>query len=226
MRTLWGRPVSRRKLVAASILSVILFSPLASLLTFAQPGHAPDEELIQVLNQLSSLHGEFSQLQYDTDNVLLGQSSGTFSMLRPGYFSWRIESPDSQLIIATPEFIWHHDIDLETVTRRPIAKSGALSPLQILGGNKDLLRSQFVISKNTAGDFILTPDSEAGDGNPGFSSLTLKLENSDLTGMEIIDALNQRVVISFENVDKSQELSPEDFSFTPPEGVDLFYYDE
>jgi outer membrane lipoprotein-sorting protein len=44
--------------------------------------------------------------------------------------------------------------------------------------------------------------------------------------MDIMDNLNQRVHIDFDKVDTTSTLQPEDFAFTPPEGADLFYYDE
>ena len=181
--------------------------------------------LIHILDQTKSLQGRFKQQQYDSSDVLLGESSGRFAMLRPGYFSWKIESPDSQLIIATPEFIWHHDLDLETVTRRPVENSGAASPLQILGGEEELLRSNYSVSKSDHGVFTLTPNPQAGDNGQAFSSLSLTLEDGVLSVMEIIDALNQHVVIRFEEVTRP-DLSADNFAFTPPDGVDLFYYDQ
>jgi len=183
---------------------------------------AAANELIEILNQTTSLQGQFQQNQYDSQNMLLAESSGHFRMLRPGYFSWQIESPDSQQIIATPEYLWHYDMDLETVTRRPVTGSGAMSPLQILGGREELLRSQFSVSKSASGIFTLVPH----DSEPGFVSLSLTLENNTISAMEIIDALNQRVVISFQAIDSNSELVIDDFAFTPPDGVDLFYYDE
>ena len=44
--------------------------------------------------------------------------------------------------------------------------------------------------------------------------------------MEILDKLNQRVVIAFDQLDASAALTPADFAFQPPDGADLFYYDE
>lgn len=223
---------SRGRLAGFCLLLAVLILPFSAVSANAQTGPANAQsgsdidELIKLLDQTTRMRGSFSQLQYDSDKVLLGESSGSFAMLRPGYFSWHIQSPDSQLIIATPEYIWHHDIDLETVTRRPVKKSAAMSPLQILGGDEALLRSQFVVTQSAAGSFILTPHIAAGDTNPGFKRLSLTLENGVLMAMEIIDALNQRVLITFQDVDKSPDLSPEDFAFTPPDGVDLFYYDE
>jgi len=212
----------RWRTLRGPLLAVSVF---VSSLAIAQSDSAPtaSDELIHVLDQTKSLQGRFRQQQFDSGEVLVGESTGRFAMLRPGYFSWQIESPDSQLIIATPEFIWHHDLDLETVTRRPLESSGAASPLQILGGEEDLLRSNFTVSKSADGVFTLTPN--AGDNGQAFSRLSLTLEDGVLSVMEIIDALNQHVVIRFEKVTRP-DLSTEDFAFTPPDGVDLFYYDQ
>ena len=223
MQDLCSGQKRRMRHALLNLLLALVIVPLASLQVAAE---SAADELIQLLDQTTSLQGHFSQQQYDNGGALLGESSGSFAMLRPGYFSWQIESPDSQLIIATPDFIWHHDIDLETVTRRPVDKSGAVSPLQILGGDEQLLRTQFTVSKNATGVFTLIPAGEAGDSNPGFQRLSLSLDSGVLAGMEIIDALNQRVLITFTEVDKSPGLLPQDFAFEPPDGVDLFYYDE
>ncbi len=182
-------------------------------------------ELIDVLGKTGSLRGNFEQSQYDTSGKILAKSTGEFKMLRPGYFSWEITSPDSQLILATPTFIWHYDKDLETLTRRPVTDSSEMSPLQILGGREDILRSRFVVEINAEGGFLIKPNSDGG-ASAGFLSLVLSIDKDVVSGMEIVDSLNQRVQINFENVDRKTALSPDDFAFTPPDGVDQFYYDQ
>ena len=183
------------------------------------------QQLLLILNQSTSMQGGFKQLQYDTQGNLQTQSSGLFKMLRPGYFSWEIQSPDSQLILATPQFIWHLDRDLETLTRRPVNKSGEISPLQILGGPAEMLGAGFDIRKIDEQHFAVEPNKSA-ETPAGFVGLTLVLNSGLISGMEIVDALEQRIVIRFQNVDHHASLTPADFDFTPPEGVDLFYYDE
>ncbi len=205
--------------------ALLVLCALSASLAVGQDNEASGE-LAKILQKTTAIRGQFTQLQYDNNAVLLSESTGQFAMLRPGYFSWRIETPDSQLIIATPEFIWHHDIDLETATRRPVAKAGAMSPLQILGGKEELLRANYTVSKDEEGVFTLVPRSNSTGTSPGFSSLSLNLDNGVLAGMDMIDALNQRVVIHFTQVEHDPPLSPEDFDFTPPTGVDLFYYDQ
>ena len=157
------------------------------------------------------------------DDSLLGVSSGTFRLLRPAYFSWKIESPDSQLIVANAEYLWHYDIDLETVTRRPVAGSVQASPLQVLGGDESILREQFTVEQQGANTFTLVPLA----GEHGFKRLAVSFKENTITGMDIEDKLNQRVQVIFKNLDAATVLTADDFNFSPPTGdVDLFYYDE
>ena len=178
--------------------------------------------LIDHLAGIEQLAGSFRQVQFSTSgDDIVGEASGRFRLLRPGYFAWEIDAPDNQLIIADPEYVWHYDRDLETVTRRPVEGNEALSPLQVLGGNSEVLRKRFAISQSAEGDFQLRPLAD----NAGFRSLRLRLQEGGLAGMEILDNLDQRLVITFTDVRSDAGLTAADFAFTPPEGVDLFYHD-
>jgi outer membrane lipoprotein carrier protein len=199
-----------------------IFALCLGLLPFFARAGSDVDDLIKALAPIKHLQGSFTQKQYGQDNKLLAESSGTFRLLRPGYFAWEIKSPDNQLIIAGPDFIWHHDRDLETVTRRPVTTKADMSPLQILGGDEKALREKFQVQRKAAGTFVLTPQST----EVGFKQLTLYLDKTQITGMEIQDNLDQSVVIKFSNLDSKSALSSADFAFSPPEGADLFYYDE
>lgn len=198
-----------------------LWLGMLPLFAFAQGG-SDVNDLIAALAPVKQLQGNFSQRQYGQDNQMLAESSGKFRLLRPGYFAWEILSPDNQLIVAGPQYIWHHDRDLETVTRRPITTDAEMTPLQILGGDENALREKFQVVRKAKGTFVLTPLSS----DVGFRALTLYLDQARLTGMEIQDNLDQNVVIKFTDLDSTSALSSADFAFTPPPGADLFYYDE
>ena len=182
---------------------------------------ATDELLIKLAG-IEQLQGNFQQVQKGLDGKVMAETSGRFQLLRPGFFSWEILAPDSQLIVANPEFLWHHDRDLETVTRRLVAGSEQLAPLQVLGGDENILRERFTVSRSSEQAWTLIPVA----GDPGFQQLVLTFSDGVIEGMEILDSLNQRVEVQFSNLDSSTALSPEDFAFSPPDGVDLFYYDE
>jgi outer membrane lipoprotein carrier protein len=181
------------------------------------------DRLLERLAGFTQLQGKFTQRQYGEGDTLLAQSSGSFRLLRPGYFAWEIESPDRQLIIADPRYLWHYDRDLETVTRRPVSGREEMLPLQVLGGDETALRERFTVEQRDAGSFILTP---VAGGDPGFKRLTLQFDAETIRGMEILDRLNQRVQIDFREVQTDRALTPADFAFTPPQGADVFYYDD
>jgi outer membrane lipoprotein carrier protein len=194
---------------------------LAPLLSLAQ-AESDVNDLLAALAPIKHLQGSFLQQQYGQDNLLLTESSGKFRLLRPGYFAWEILNPDAQLIIAGPEFIWHYDRDLETVTRRPVTSHAEMTPLQILGGDESVLRDKFQVVRKAEGAFLLTPRS----ADVGFKEVTLYLDKAQLTGMDIQDNLDQSIVIKFADLDSHTDLDIADFAFTPPTGADLFYYDE
>lgn len=188
----------------------------------AQDSTATDQ-LLERLDQISAMQGQFQQRQYDGDGEILIESSGRFKLLRPFFFSWEISSPDRQLIVANAEYLWHYDIDLQTATRRPVVGSIEASPLQILGGDESVLRDQYAVTKDDDNTFTLTPVADA----KGFRQLTVTFDAAVMRRMDIVDRLGQRVVVDFDQVDVSSPLSSSDFEFTPPPGdVDLFYYDE
>ena len=188
----------------------------------ARSENAATGELIALLTDLQQLQGEFRQTQYaDGEDAVTANSSGRFKLLKPQYVSWEIDSPDNQLIVADGEHLWHFDRDLETVTRRPVAGQQDLSPLQILAGDTDMLRERFAVSTTGQGRYRLAPLDE----NAAFRSLTLVFVDDQVSAMEIVDKLNQRLFIELLDVDVNTPLTPADFLFEPPEGADLFYHD-
>lgn len=179
------------------------------------------DELLAVLDPLAQLSGAFTQLQYDDRGAPLGESSGTFRLLRPDYFAWDITAPDSQLVVAGPEFLWHHDRDLATVTRRRVDAGGGMTPLEILAGDRDTLANRLTVSRQ-ADDFLLQP--VAGE-DVGFSRLLLHIDDGTLTGMDVIDNLDQRLIITFSALNLEPGLTAADFAFVAPPDADLFYHD-
>ena len=183
---------------------------------------AATDQLLQRLNRITYLQGDFSQSQFGDGDTVLSRSSGRFKLLRPFFFSWDILSPDNQLIVANAEYLWHYDIDLQTATRRPVVGNVEASPLQILGGDESALRDRYTVTRDADDTFTLTPD----DDGHSFRRLTVTFADVAIVRMDILDKLGQRVVVDFDEVDTKTPLTARDFEFTPPaEGVDLFYYD-
>ncbi len=188
----------------------------------ARANDSATEQLIVKLESLEKLQGRFEQTQFSAnEDQASALSSGHFKLLKPVYFLWDIDSPDNQEIVADGEHLWHHDRDLETVTRRSVAGRDELSPLQVLAGDTAILRERFEVSQTGEGRFLLEPT----QGKPGFKSLTLVFSSGQISAMEVTDQLNQRLFIQLSELDSDTSITPADFEFTPPEGADLFYHD-
>lgn len=205
------------------ILRVItLFSVFALSVINAQADDAT-EQLLDKLSPIQQLQGRFVQQQFDEQGEVLLESSGNFKLLRPAYFSWEIDSPDRQLIIADPEFLWHYDMDLETVTRRPVNDSVEASPLQVLTGDAAGLSENFEVTRASEDSFTLIPR----DTEQNFRELTVRFVDHRLSQLDIVDRLGQQVTVTLIDLDNTPSLTPDAFAFTPPEGeVDVFYYDD
>ena len=210
-----------KRMKSLSLILPLIFFPCLSFAQSLNPESAIDA-LLDALAPLDQLQGEFTQRQYGSQGKLLAESSGTFRLLRPGYFSWEIQQPDRQLIIAGPEYLWHHDRDLETATRRPVTAGAEWTPLQILGGDGSALRENFAVVQLETGRFELTPLMP----QMGFKQLNLTLDAASLKQMVIDDTLDQSVVIDFTPADSGVTLTASDFAFNPPAEADLFYHDE
>ncbi|WP_116364027.1 outer membrane lipoprotein chaperone LolA [Parahaliea mediterranea] len=194
-----------------------------ALLVSAVPALADaTDELLRHLAGFTSLTGQFSQQQFPEGSDEAIESEGQFKLLRPEYFAWEITAPDSQLVIATPDYLWQHDRDLETVTRRPIASSGQTSPLQVLAGDEAALRAGYQVAEAGPGRFRLTPSGQ----DAAFRQLEVEFAGNTLTSMDIIDNLGQRVEVDFTHLVRDAPLRASDFDFSPPPRADLFYYDE
>jgi outer membrane lipoprotein carrier protein len=201
-----------RKLMVALALWVVAAGTLAD----------TTDDLVAALAGFDSLLGEFRQQQRNEQGEFVSESSGHFALLRPGYFSWEIVTPDSQLVVADPEFIWHYDRDLETVTRRPASLDGQISPMQVLGGDEAAIRAHFSVSSPRPGVFQLTPLS----ADAGFRALSLELTDGTLSGMQVTDNLGQFLDIRFSATRSDSSLGVSDFAFVPPPGADLFYHEQ
>ncbi|MEM8562503.1 MAG: outer membrane lipoprotein chaperone LolA [Pseudomonadota bacterium] len=201
---------------------LVIFAGFSVLPVIAEVNDAT-EELLEKLNPIQQLQGRFVQRQFDEQGEVLLESAGTFKLLRPAYFSWEIESPDRQLIIADTEFLWHYDMDLETVTRRPVDDSIEASPLQVLAGDASGLRDNYEVEQAANDSFVLLPR----DSAQGFRELTVHFTEQGLSQLDIVDRLGQQISVTLLELDDASLLTPETFVFEPPDSdVDIFYYDD
>ncbi len=189
--------------------------------TLCQAQHASLMDLQQRLAAIESLSGNFQQTLLSMDGEQLEQSSGHFRLLQPAYFSWQIELPDQQLLLAAEGVLWHYDVELETVTRRNIPSDNPYSPLQILAGDSQTLAEYYQVESLTPDSWRLVPNFESGN----FLAITLRFNGPLLLSMDVLDPLQRVTHIVFEHLEHNPGLSAADFVFVPPDGVDVYSHE-
>jgi outer membrane lipoprotein carrier protein len=201
-------------------LTVLRALLAVTLLALTTP--VPADTLENRLAGVSSLAGRFQQTLFSREGEALEESSGTFSLLRPGYLSWHILEPDEQLLLASNETLWHYDVELETATRREIPAGNPTSPLTILGGDSTVLVQWYRVEQLSEERWQLEPRFEGAE----FTSVELGFAGGLPVEMQIRDNLGRSTVISLTELDTREGLSPADFAFEPPAGIDIYSSDE
>ena len=79
---------------------------------------AQSTEDIWPLEGQTMASGTFRQTVTDINGAVAFSSTGRFAALKPDHFRWEIESPDRQLLVATPDAFWQWDKDLDVVILR------------------------------------------------------------------------------------------------------------
>ena len=186
---------------------------------FLAPLVFADTSLQQRLGPIHSLAGDFSQRVLAEDGAELERSSGQFKLLQPGYFSWHIQNPDEQLLLASGSTLLHYDVELETATERQLGDTEGRGPLAILSGDEAELTRLYTIEQISDTSYRLLPRNTRGD----VVELILSFEADLPREISVSDRLRQTTVIRFDAVQLNPTLVAEDFHFEPPAGVDLYF---
>jgi chaperone LolA len=194
--------------------TVIVLS-LCLLIGFAR--QAKSEPFAPLLTQ-NSLSGAFEQRIISSDGEELSTSTGTFAILRPHFFRWTVTAPGQVELVADGNFLWQHDLDLNTVSRRTIDPNANL-PLQLLLSDDAALTEQFKISRDEA-SVTLTPQYDASL----FASIKIEFSGAQPRKIYVADTAGQTIEIALSVAD-DQIVSATDFHFIPPDDVDLYIAD-
>ena len=150
-------------------------------------------------------------------------SSGTFEFSRPNRFRFNYRKPFEQTIVADGQTLWLYDADLRQVTTRKQAQALGSTPAALIASAPDLatLRKDFTLEAAGEKDGIqwvqATPKAKEGQ----LHSMKAGFRGNDLAALEILDSFGQRSVLTFTKMELNAPVSPEQFEFKPPQGVDV-----
>lgn len=216
------------------LLLLLLFSLPASMLAAesdpdqASTGHSSDDAMSRLVDYARNLHrtrADFDQQVIDENGRLAEQTEGRMMLLAPSYFRWDYLGDFPQVIVADGERIWHHDIELEQITVKSQAETVSQSPLSALM-QPDLLVDQYRAESLFSEDGLEVIRLHSRAEQAEVNRIDLRFVDSLLTGLEIEDGFGQVTIIQFSNILEDTALTPADFYFRPPPGVDVLGIDD
>ncbi len=191
-------------IVLLCLISPVLFATRAS------------QVLASLLQKTHSINANFTQTVYDANKQQLTKSSGLFMFQQPNKFYWLIQQPMKQLIICNGQKIWNYQPDLAQVVVKPLTSGITATPLAMLSGSQEVLTKHFTVSQINDNTFKLVAKQHSN-----FQIVWLYFNAGVINAMTLQDALGQRTVLDFDNVQSGVNISANKFTFTPPKGVDI-----
>jgi outer membrane lipoprotein carrier protein len=170
--------------------------------------------------QTKAARGDFTQVVVDRSGKVLRQSSGTFSLARPGKFRWSYAKPYSQLLVGDGQKVWVYDADLNQVTIRPMDKALSATPAALLAGSEDFEKI-FAIHELPPADGLSWLEAKPRQADSGLESAKLGFRDGSLEKLEFVDNFGQTTTITLSKLEKNPRLPADAFKFVPPAGADV-----
>ena len=173
------------------------------------------------LGHVKSLSANFDQFVFNESTQEPVVSQGSIKVLSPNLFRLIYSKPYKQEYVADGKLLWSYDEDLEQVTVKKQAGLLATSPAMVLS-NPSELEKVYVIKAQGIKDnidwFYMTPKSPDSQ----FDHIRLGFTGNNLYTMELFDSFGQRTQLRFRELQYNPaNIRPSDFTFTPPECVDV-----
>ncbi|MDX1633119.1 MAG: outer membrane lipoprotein chaperone LolA [Marinobacter sp.] len=183
-----------------------------------------DSAAARLADELSSyrtFQADFVQTVMDAQGDKLQESRGSLKAKRPGLFYWHSEQPMAQYIVADGEVVKVYDPDLEQVTIQAMDQKVSSTPALLLSGQVDNLAQTYEVSYRTFGDKTVEYTLVPRDPDSLFTSLTLTFYQGELQEMRLSDSLEQRSLLSFDDVVINAEIPDSAFELDYPDNVDV-----
>ena len=189
--------------------------------------HSPESAntLKTLLTKLNRLGTDFQQTVYSAEGDVIQQTAGQLQAARPGKVRWSTMAPMEQLVVSDNSTLWIYDPDLEQVTVRSFDQDLLKTPAALFIGDLDTLEQSYEVQKKdsaitedgTSTQFILTPK----DAESLYTKIALGFFGETPSSMTMWDTLGQKTHITFQGIQVNQDIAPEAFQFSPPEGTDI-----
>ena len=216
---------------------VVLYQALLAVAVLALSANMATASSLETLEKFlkSTKSGRADFTQVVTPPAKAGQavartktSTGQFSFMRPTRFRFDYLKPFPQVIVADGQTLWLYDADLDQVTARQQAQALGSTPAALVATASDLnaLQKEFSLEAQTDADGLQWVQATPKNRESTIQSVRmgLRMEGSQVSlgKLEILDAMGQRSVLSFERFEVNPaSMGAAQFTFAVPKGVSV-----
>jgi outer membrane lipoprotein carrier protein len=212
-----------RKTILIAIIGCLLMGPFCAFGESLSPDEIMDR--LEARYNVQGIFVRFHQTSTLKALDITDTADGQIYIRQPGCMRWEYEIPEKQSIITDGETVWLYRPDDNQVMTEPAetffgeGKGGAFL------ADMTLIRKYFSVAleaEDPAGYYVLklTPDPPSGD----IQSVTLNVSRENFSVLQVVTENNygDETRLTFEAPEFGRELDDELFSFTPPEGAEIF----
>jgi outer membrane lipoprotein carrier protein len=182
----------------------------------------PAQKLGLLLGGLETFQADVRQLIIESSGGILEESTILFKLKRPNGFYWETVAPFPELIVTNGTTLWNYQPDLLQVTIESWSIDDSELAAQLLNGRIEEVQEEYDISwglvnTDSSWEFLLEPKDETSP----YSRVTLFFGSELLDSIHIDSGNGQRTFWEFENRQINLPLSDSEFTFEPPEDIDV-----
>lgn len=187
--------------------------------------HACDNNLIQLLNKISTLEANFTQSISNDNQQLLHKSTGKIYLSKPGKLRWEVKKPSPQIILLNNKHLWIYQPELQQVVRKSITEDTTLeNPAIFLTENlSEIIKSKFTIdctNRSNNLQYNLIPKNH----NSTYKIIKLNFSNKNLHSIIFDDRLGNHITIKLQRISYNKFLPKEIFTLSVPSNTDTINY--
>jgi len=207
--------------------------------TAAQPG-SQLTAVDRYLDGLRTLRTDFTQSVTDATGKHAAGGSGSLIVQRPDRFRWDYRPAEQagaggadgaagsggaeeqgQLLVADGRNLWFYDRELSQVTVKPIDATLSSTPIMLLSGSPEALRTQFDIEAQPSAQGLQWVQVRPHGAQADFSEARLGFRGDELARMIVHNMLGQTVQLDFSHSRRNAPVDAGLFEFKAPQGVDV-----
>lgn len=178
-------------------------------------------QLMNFYQNTQAMTANFHQVVSDNQGRKLQEVDGTMLLQRPNRFRWDYQKPFEQEIVSDGEKVYLYDVELAQVTVNEVSKTLSASPAALLSGTDQLTQNFDLVALDRPDDLAWVSVAPK-QNDTGFNQIELAFNQAgDLSKMHLVDSFGQQTAITFSQQKPNVKISPAQFVFEAPAGVDV-----